>query len=121
MHMDKKQIVIGLVLLCLVGCRTFIGVPLNATRDLRRLYTSCSAFAADHDGKLPSSMGEMAAYVGERRLLKEYKLVASGYFADIQTSATTPVFRTSHRNWDGDHIAVFGDGRCGKLQGAEKK
>jgi threonine synthase len=107
--------------LCLVGCRTFIGVPLNATRDLRRLYTASSAYAEDHNGQLPSSIAEMAGYVGEKRLLKEYKLVASGYFTDIQTSATTPVFRTSHRNWDGEYIAVFGDGRCGKLQGAEKK
>ena len=107
--------------MCLVGCRTFVGVPINATRDLRRLYDSCSAYAGDHDGRLPASMAEMAAYVGDKRLLREYKLVASGDFADIQVSASTPVFRTSHKNWDGDYIAVFGDGRCGKLQGAEKK
>jgi len=121
MQLGKKQIVIGLVLLCLVGCRTYIGIPLTATRDLRRLYDACSLYAKEHDDRLPATLTDMAPYVGERRLLKEYKFVASGFFFDLQTSATTPVFRSTHHNWDGDYMAVFGDGRCGKLQGGEKK
>lgn len=102
------------------GCGTLWGVPSTAMRDLRRLYACCSAYAKDHDDRLPESMGDLKKYVGSARLMKEYRLVASGDFTDIQASAEIPVFQTKNRNWDGDYIAIFGDGRCGKTQTSAK-
>lgn len=98
------------------GCGTLWGVPSTAMRDLRRLYACSSAYAKEHENRLPESMSDLKNYLGSPRLMKEYRLVASGDFTDIQASAEIPVFQTRNRNWDGDYIAIFGDGRCGKIQ-----
>ena len=116
-----KRLAAGLALLTLIlplaGCATMWGVPRNTTADLRRLYHACELYAEAHDGLLPATMEDLRPYIRYSRQAKDYKLLVSGEFADLQAKPQTPVFRTRNRNMDGEYLVIFGDGRCGKVSG----
>jgi hypothetical protein len=111
------RMIVGVIAVAgLTGCATLPGVSrareMRALNNVREVATACHVFAADHDGVLPASTGDLAPYLGKEFDVCQIELVASGKLSEIKDPTGVVLVRSMTAPSTGTRAVAFIDGHC---------